>query len=234
VQPSQPPLTNSNSPQPQSPGGQQPSEKQKQGQGGTSNDRLFFALPNFLTVEGAAQVKPLTTGQKFKVVARSTFDPVEFAYIGALAGISQAQNSEPGFGQGWEGYGKRYGAYFADTVDENFLVGAIFPSLLKQDPRYFQLGHGGFWHRTGYAISRVFVTRTDSGKSQFNYSEVLGSAIAAGISTTYHPASDRTFSGVSGVWGTQVGSDTLTFVVKEFWPDIRRMLHKQPATSNQP
>jgi hypothetical protein len=236
VQPSQPTPTSSNSPQPQSPVGQQPSEKQKEGQvqDGTSNDRLFFALPNFLTVESAAQVKPLTTGQKFKVVARSTFDPVEFAYIGALAGISQAQNSEPGFGQGWEGYGKRYGANLADTVDENFLVGAVFPSLLKQDPRYFQLGHGGFWHRTGYALSRVFVTRTDSGKSQFNYSEVFGSAIAAGISTTYHPASDRTFSGVSGVWGTQVGSDTLTFVVKEFWPDIRRKLRKQPATSNQP
>ena len=94
--------------------------------------------------------------------------------------------------------------------------------------------HLDVYKRQGYAISRVFVTRTDSGKSQFNYSEVLGSAIAAGISTTYHPASDRTFSGVSGVWGTQVGSDTLTFVVKEFWPDIRRMLHKQPATSNQP
>jgi len=212
---------------------------------GTSKDRLFFALPNFLTLENAGQVPPLTAGQKFKVVARGSFDPIQIVWYAALSGISQAENSEPGFGQGAEGYGKRYGAYAADGTIENFFVGAILPSVLRQDPRYFQLGHGSFFNRTEYAVSRIFVTRTDSGNNQFNYSEIFGAAIASAISTySYHPgrtligrnsegipqytASDRTLKNTASVWGSQVGYDTITLVVKEFWPDIRRKLKKQP------
>jgi len=197
-------------------------------QAGTSNDRLFYALPNFLTLENAGQLPPLTTAEKFKVVARGTFDIVEFPWYGALSGISQAENSEPGYGQGAAGYGKRYAAAFGDGTIENFMVGAVFPSLLREDPRFYQSGHGTFLHRTGYAISRIFVTRTDSGHTQFNFSEFLGSALAAGISTySYHPHADRTLSNTASVWGTQVSYDTLTIVVKEFWPDVRRKLsHK--------
>jgi hypothetical protein len=196
-------------------------------QSGTSNDRLFWTLPNFLTMENADKIPPLTSGQKFKVVARSSFDYVEYPYIGFLAGISQAENSEPGFGQGASGYGKRYMAAFADNSIENFMVGAVFPSLLRQDPRYYQLEKGGFWHRTGYSVSRIFVTRTDSGKNQFNFSEIVGSAVSAGISNSYHPAGDRTFPNTLSVWGTQVGWDTVAIVVREFWPDIRRKLQKE-------
>jgi hypothetical protein len=202
---------------------------------GTSNDRLFYALPNFLTLENAANVPPLTTKEKFKVVARSSFDYVEFPWYGLLAGISQAENSEPGYGQGAAGYGKRYGAAFADGTIENFMVGAILPSVLKQDPRFYQSSSGGFLHRTGYAMSRIFVTRSDRGTEQFNYSEIFGSALSAGISTySYHPHSDKTLANTASVWGTQVGYDTITIVVKEFWPDIRRMIsHKrQPETAN--
>jgi len=194
----------------------------------TSNDRLFFALPNFLTLENAGQVPPMTAGQKFKVVARSSFDPVQYFWYGFLSGISQAENSEPGYGQGAAGYGKRYGAAFADGTIENFMVGAVFSSTLRQDPRFFQLGKGGFVHRTSYAVSRIFVTRTDSGHQQFNYSEILGSAASAAISTySYHPKGDRTLTNAASVWGTQVGYDTITIVVKEFWPDIRRKLRKK-------
>jgi hypothetical protein len=152
-----------------------------------------------------------------------------------LAGISQAENSEPGYGQGAAGYGKRYGAAFADGTIENFMVGAILPSVLKQDPRFYQSSSGGFLHRTGYAMSRIFVTRSDRGTEQFNYSEIFGSALSAGISTySYHPHSDKTLANTASVWGTQVGYDTITIVVKEFWPDIRRMIsHKrQPETAN--
>lgn len=223
---------------------------------GTSNDRLFFALPNFLTLQNAGQVPPLTSGQKFKVVFRSSFDPVQYAWYGFLSGISQAENSEPGFGQGWEGYAKRYGSAFADGTIENFMTGAVLPSLLHQDPRFFQSGQGTFMHRAEYAVSRIFVTRTDSGKAQFNYSEIVGSALSAAISTNaYHPrsfittrydpstgmlqyihnASDRTLPNTLSVWGTQVGYDTITIVVKEFWPDIHRKLtHKHQAESPQP
>ena len=196
-------------------------------QEGTSKDRLFFTLPNFLTLENANQVPPLTTRQKFKVVARSTFDYVQYPWWGFLAGISQAENSEPGYGQGASGYAKRYGAAAADGTIENFMTSAVFPSILKQDPRFFQSGKGGFWHRTWYAVSRVVITRTDSGHEQVNYSEIFGSAISAGISTySYHPHSDRTLSNTASVWGTQVGYDTLTYWVKEFWPDVRRKLRK--------
>lgn len=194
----------------------------------TSNDRLFFTLPNFLTLENARQVPPLTTGQKFNVVARSSFDYVQYPWYGFLAGISQAEDSERGYGQGAQGYGKRYGAAWADGTIENFVTSAVLPSLLRQDPRFFQSGHGGFWHRSWYAFSRIFVTRGDSGKEQFNFSEVFGSAIAAGVSTySYHPHEDKTLSNTAKVWGTQVGYDSLTYVVKEFWPDIRRkVFHK--------
>jgi hypothetical protein len=222
-----------------------PDQNQKNG---TSNDRLFFALPNFLTLENAGQVPPLTAKQKFAVVARGSFDYVQYPWYAFLSGISQWEDSEPGYGQGMEGYAKRYGAAFADGTIENFMTGAVFPSMLRQDPRYFQLGHGSFAHRTLYAMSRNLITRTDSGKNQFNYSEVVGGALAAAISTyTYHPkshvfstpnppyyrfvASDRTLDNTLSVWGTQYGYDTLTLVVKEFWPDIRRKLKRQPKTA---
>lgn len=229
-------------------------DKDKDGQeaqgksSGTSNDRLFYALPNFLTLENGANVPPLTPKQKFRVVARGTFDKVQFAWYGLLSSISQAEDSEPGFGQGWTGYGKRYGATFADGTIENFMTQAVLPSLFHQDPRFFESSKGGFARRTGYAVSRIFVTRTDSGHQQFNFSEILGSALSASISTySYHPRStylstptnphlfipsDRTLTNTATVWGTQVSYDTITIVIKEFWPDIQRKLshkHKSEA-----
>jgi hypothetical protein len=202
-------------------------------QSGTSNDRLFWTLPDFLTVKNQGLYPPLTVGQKFKVVARSSFDWVEYPWIGFLAGISQAENSEPGYGQGAEGYAKRYGSTFGDSVIENFMTGAVMPSVLRQDPRYFQLGEGGFWHRTEYAVSRNWITRSDSGKKEFNFSEIGGAAIAAAISTySYHPRSDRTVGNTASVWGTQVGLDTATIEVKEFWPDIKRMLTKKKGATD--
>jgi hypothetical protein len=196
---------------------------------GTSKSRLFFAIPNFLTVQNAGKVPPLTTGQKFWVTTRGTFDPVTLAWYGALAGISQAQDNQERYGQGVEGFAKRYGVRFADGTIENYMVKALAPTLLHQDPRYFELGKGGFWHRLGYAVGRIFVTRSDSGASQFNYSEVFGAAAAAAISTyTYHPRDERNLSNVINIWGTQVAWDTFGYVVKEFWPDIHHLLRKSP------
>jgi hypothetical protein len=217
---------------------------------GTSNDRLFYTLPNFLSLQNAGKVPPLTAKQKFAVVARGTFDPVQIPWWGLLSAINQADNAEPAYGQGWAAYGKRYATTAADGIVENFMTAAVFPSLLHQDPRYFQSGKGGFGRRTGYAVSRIFVTRTDSGHSQFNYSEIVGAATAAAISTySYHPRStylstptnphlfipsDRTLKNTANVWGTQVGLDTATIVIKEFWPDVHRKLshkHKSDAVS---
>jgi hypothetical protein len=187
----------------------------------------------------------LTTKEKFDVVSRESLDYVVYPWYAFLAGVSQAQDSEPGYGQGGAAYAKRFGAAFADGTIESYITGAILPSLLKQDPRYFQLGHGGIWHRAWYSMTRNLVTRTDAGKEQFNYSEVVGGALSASISTySYHPKShlfptttpgvyrfipsDRTLPNTAKVWGTQYGYDTLTLVAKEFWPDIRRKLRHRP------
>jgi len=192
-----------------------------------SNDRILYAVPNFLTVENSGRVPPISAGRKFKLVAEDSFDYFDYPWYGFLAGLSQAQNSEGGYGQGAKGYGKRYAAAFADGTIENFTTGAVFPALLHQDPRYFQLGKGSFLHRAGYSVSRVFVTRADSGRSQFNFSEVAGAAVAAGIANAYHPAEDRNFANTMSIWGTDMGWDAFTFAVKEFWPDIRRKLHRE-------
>jgi hypothetical protein len=203
---------------------------------GTSNDRLFYALPNFLTIENANQLPPLTAGQKFKLQARSQFDYVEIPWYGILAGFSQARNTSPGFGQGAAGYGKRYASEWGDGLIENFMTAAVFTSVLHQDPRYYQSGKGSFWHRFGYALSRVVVTRSDSGQQVFNASQVFGSAVAAGISTySYHPRDERTLRNTASVWGTQLGLDTFTLGVKEFWPDIhRRFSRKKPGQNSSP
>ncbi len=195
----------------------------------TSHDRLFWALPNFLTVENAENVPPLTAGQKFKLVARGIYDPMEFVLVGFVAGLGQASDSDPSYGQGAQGYAKRYGTAYGDNAIENFMAYAVFPSVLHQDPRYYQLGQGGFRKRAVHAISRVVLTRSDSGQTQFNYSELLGASSAAAISTyAYHPQSERSFGNVATVWGTQMGWDVATYLVKEFWPDLRKKKDKQP------
>ena len=200
-----------------------------------TKDRLFFAMPNFLSLENSAHVPPMTVKQKFQVSVRSSFDWFQYPWYGALAGISQARNSEPGYGQGAEGYAKRYGSQFADGTIENFMVNAVVPSLLHTDPRYYQLGKGSVLKRTGYALSRLLITRTDSGHNTFNTAEIGGSLAAAAISTySYHPQADRTFSNTTTVWAAQVGYDAIRIVLNEFWPDLRRKFHKKDQAPAQP
>jgi hypothetical protein len=232
----QPAAPNATPPSGQTPSAQKPSNpnnppSQTASDAG-SKDRLFFALPNFLTLENSAHVPPMTAAQKYKVAVRSSFDYVQIPWYAALAGISQAQNSEPGYGQGAEGYAKRLGSQFADGTIENFMVNAVVPSVLHTDPRYYQLGKGSVLHRTGYALSRLLITRTDSGHNTLNFGEIGGSFAAAAISTySYHPESDKTLSNTASVWGTQVGYDAIRIVLNEFWPDIRRKFHKDKSQS---
>lgn len=190
------------------------------------NDRIFFALPNYLTVENVSNLPPLTTSQKFKAVAEGCFDPVEFTFIGIQAGIDQADNVNPTYGQGFKGYSKRFGTAYADAIIGNFGTGAIFPTLLRQDPRYYQKGQGNFFKRFGYAAMRVIITRSEnSGKPEFNFSEFMGNGMAAGLANTYHPG-PHTIVGSANVLGTQVVLDTLGYELKEFWPDIRRAIER--------
>ncbi len=200
-------------------------------QSSPKNDRLLYALPNYLTVENAKQLPPLTAGQKFKLVAEGNFDRAEFPFVASEALIGQGQNDEASFGQGVRGYAKRVAVDFGDTTVGNFMTGGVVPSLLHQDPRYYQLGTGGFFHRAAYALGRVFVIRGDSGHKEFNASEIIGNALAGGVSDLYHPKADRTLSNNISVWYTQTVWDLVGFELKEFWPDLRRLIHKQkPAT----
>ncbi len=191
------------------------------------NDRMFYVMPNNLTVEDESLIEPISWKEKFSITAKNALDPYSFAGVGVLAGIRQADNAYPAFGQGMAGYGKRYGTALADAVDGNFMVGAVYPTILKTDPRYFQLGKGKIAHRVLYALTCIVITRKDSGGHVVNFSEFLGNATAIGISNLYYPASDRGFSPSFSNWGAQMTIDALGNEMKEFWPDIRRYLAKK-------
>jgi len=191
------------------------------------SDRLFYVLPNYLTVENMDQFGPLAARTKFQLSAKTMSDPVTISFLGVIALVGQARNSEPSYGQGFKGYGKRYATVFADTGIGTVMTTSVFPTLLHQDPRYFQLGRGGVWHRVLYSVSRIFVARTDSAELQFNYSEIVGNAVAAGLSNTYHPPNERTLGNTLSVWGTNTMLNALCNVAKEFWPDIRRKIHRE-------
>jgi hypothetical protein len=190
-------------------------------------DRIFSLVPNYqsVTIDPNKPLPPLTVGGKFKLAAKGAFDPGEFILIGALAAEDQITTDPKSLGQGWGSFGERYALNFADQTIGSFMTGAIFPSLLHQDPRYYRKAHGGFWRRSGYALSRTVVIRSDSGSRQFNASEIVGNGVAAGIANAYHPHDERSLTGTAATWGTDIAVDTLANWFKEFWPDIEKKLH---------
>jgi hypothetical protein len=152
--------------------------------------RLIGIIPNFYTsyIYDAA---PLTWKQKFSLAARGTFDPVSMIGVGFAAGLEQANNSYPGYGQGAAGYSKRFAAKFVDGRTSDFLTHAVFPSLFHQDPRYYYQGSGSFKSRFVHAVGSAFVTRSDSGLSVPNYSFLLGDMCSAALSNLYYPPANR-------------------------------------------
>ena len=193
-------------------GGQQEAVKKK-------DDRLFGILPNYFTVEGASDSRPLTAKEKFKITAESAFDPVEFGVVGVLAGFNQAENQDKSFGQGAMGYAKRYGVGFADQGVGNLMTGAVFPGVTARRSPLLPVGQRRLLrHRFDHALARTFVTPTDSGAKRFNYSEFLGNAAAAGISNAYIPRTERTLDNTGTTFAEQIAVDMLGFEVKEFWP----------------
>jgi hypothetical protein len=191
--------------------------------------RVFGVLPNYRTIDGTIPFSPISTRRKFIIASKDTFDWPSYILAGAFAGISQVGNSNPSFGQGLKGFGKRYAASVADQDMGNFMTEAIIPSLLHQDPRYFRKVNGSIKGRLGYAATRVLVARTDSGKWTFNASEVLGNGIVASIGNAYYP-DERGLTSTLQRMGTQIGTDAISQVLKEFWPDIKRKwLHKNPG-----
>jgi len=192
-----------------------------------SKNHIFWVIPNYRADENTAEIKPLTPGAKFRIAFDDSFDPSAYLVAGAFAGLADAQNSYRDYGDGAAAFGKYYAAGFADQAIGNMMTEAVFPVALRQDPRYFVKGRGGFWKRTGYAISREVITRADDGRSQFNTSEIVGNAVAASISQAYAPAANRSFGNTTSKWGQQLGLDTFFNVLKEFWPDVRDKLFSQ-------
>jgi len=181
-------------------------------------------------------VKPLTSGEKLQVAAAASFSPAATSSAGVYAAFGQAENRFPSWGQGGKGFAMRYGAAYADQAIGAYLTDAVFPIILHQDPRYFRMGQGGLVRRTTYAVSRVVVTRTDSGLNQANYSEFLGAATAAGIANLYYPADSRTAGYTMQKFGVQLASSALFNMLREFWPDVRQKIthRSEPGNSNAP
>jgi hypothetical protein len=193
--------------------------------------RILGILPNFRAVSADVKLPPQTAKQKFITATEDSFDYSALFVPVALAGYNLERNADPEFGGGGLGYARYLWHAAADQTIENYMVEAIVPSITRQDNRYYTLGRGGFWKRTGYAISRVVVTRNDAGNEVFNSSEVIGAGAAGGISTLYYPSRERSFSNTADNWGINIGIDAASFFVKEFWPDINHALfHGAPAS----
>ena len=177
--------------------------------------RVLGVIPNFY-VSYVQDAVPLTSKQKFGLAWKTTIDPVNFGVIGVIAGVQQWQNNFAEYGQGAQGYGKRYGAAYADFVSGTFIGGAILPSVLKQDPRYFYKGTGTVKERMLYALSMAVMCKGDNGKWQFNYSAIGGSLIAGGISNAYYPDKDRGAALVFENTLIGIGENAATNLLQEF------------------
>jgi len=184
-------------------------------------DRVLGVLPNYRTAEETDIYQPITAGHKFYIGYKDSTDYPIFVMAGALAGLAQLTDQHPAFGQGMVGYSKRLGSSVADQLIGNFMTESIMPSLLREDPRYFRRGHGSILGRTAYAASRILITHTDSGGTSFNFAEVGGNAVSAVIGNAYYPGERRLTDNVQRL-GVQLGTDAVSQILKEFWPDLKR------------
>ena len=192
----------------------------------TESKRIFLLIPNFRTVPTIADFKTLTPGEKFRIATDDSLDPGTFALAALFGGVGQLTNSNRSFGQGSAGFSRYVGAAFGDFALGSYMTEAIYPSLLHQDPRYFRRGTGTPWSRLRYAVGQIFWTHEDSGKAEFNYSELVGNATAVAISNAYY-SDNRTASNTISKLTAQIGIDTAGNILKEFWPDFEHKFRKK-------
>jgi len=197
-------------PAPDTPPGSEPIDK-----------RILGVLANYRTANMDAATTPMTAGGKMSIAAKDSFDYPSYLLAFFTSGVGQFTNENKSFGQGVAGYARRYSTGVADQVIGNMLTEGILPSLLHEDPRYFRMATGSGWRRLNYALTRTLVTRTDAGTMRLNYSEVVGNAIGAGIGNAYYPDGRHLGDNIQRCF-TQIGTDTASNVIKEFWPDVKR------------
>lgn len=194
--------------------------------------RILGFIPNFRAVSTDQTLPPQTVKEKFRTATDDSFDYSAVFIPAALAGYSLARNSTPEFGKGGVGYGRYLWHAAVDQTSENYFVEFIVPAVTHEDTRFYTLSRGSFMKRAGYAMSRVVVTRSDSGRSVFNLSEVVGSGASAGLSSLYYPTRERSLGNTGSQWGLDVGIDALSFMAREFWPDVNRRLFRQHAAAD--
>jgi hypothetical protein len=190
--------------------------------------RVFAVMATFNTTANKDAV-PLSTGEKYQLFFKSATDPWPFVLTAFGAGIDQAENSFPEYGQGVEGYAKRYGAAYADYFTGNLLGNAVFASWWKEDPRYFQKGTGSYTRRILWAASGTVWCKRDSGTWGPNYANVIGNLVGAAISNVYYPAPERTVSDTVSRGFTVTAQAIIGSEIIEFWPDMVRHHRRKQA-----
>jgi hypothetical protein len=183
--------------------------------------RVFGVLPNNRTTEASIPFAPITAKQKLTIAFKDSFDWPVYPTAGLFAALYQLEDQNPSFGQGMKGYSKRFVTAYADQLSGNMLTEGFIPALTREDPRYFRLGAGTTKGRAWYAVTRIFVTKTDSGGSTFNLAEWGGNAAAVAISNAYYPDTRHASDNVQKLM-IQCATDAFSNVLKEFWPDVKR------------
>jgi hypothetical protein len=190
------------------------------------NKRIWGIIPNYRTSPSLKEYKPLTVKEKFTIAAQDSWDRGTFVLAAVFGGEAQYFGSSPSFGRGVAGYARYAATSYADWVVGNVMTEAVYPTVVHQDPRYFRRGEGSGWSRLGYAMGQIFWTHTDSGGTQFNFSEIAGNATAVAISNIYYP-DNRTVANGASKLAVQVGVDLVANILKEFSPDLDRALSRK-------
>jgi hypothetical protein len=187
------------------------------------NQRVLGVLPNYRTAQETGVYTPISSRRKLEIARKDALDYPLIYISGILAGLGQRTDSHPQFGQGVKGFAHRWGTSYADQLVGNYLSEGVFPVLFREDPRYFRLGPDRATpvHRTVYALTRIFVTKTDKGRLSFNFAEVVGNSVAAGVGNAYYP-DERKFTDNLSRLSTSLATDAISQVLKEFWPDLKR------------
>jgi hypothetical protein len=188
--------------------------------------RILGVLPNYRTADGTKKFVPLSWKGKIRIASKDSFDYPSYGVGAALSLIYQAENQNPDFGQGVKGYLHRYATSTSDQIIGNMMTEGFMPALLHEDPRYFRKVNGKFWSRLAYASTRTLIARDDHGKNTLNAAELLGNAIGASIGNAYYPQS-RSGVDVLSRTLTSVATDTISNLLKEFWPDIKDGYHRR-------
>jgi len=200
----------------------QPPQTTQGDSAGQQTKRILGIVPNFRAVSTDEKLPPETVKDKFVSATEDSFDYSSIFFPSVIAAYNMHERTTPQFHEGAAGYARYFWHSAVDQTTENYFVEFIFPTITHEDSRYYTLGRGGFFKRTGYALSRAVVTRSNSGTQVFNISEVFGAGASAGMSNLYYPSASRSVGNTMSQWAEDVGIDAASFWVKEFWPDINR------------